>query len=292
MTPAPPGQWRSVLIECEPGFDDLVSGFVFEAGFAGLEEREVPGRTLFTAFFPPDTSPDPIRLLARMLVPVSTEPPPGRILSSSAVPVEDWEWKWREGLGAVETGRLIVVRPSWIEYRNTGGRIEIVIDPKMAFGTGGHATTVLCLEALERLDPAGKTVIDCGCGSGVLSIAAARLGAARVYGFDNDPPSVENARENILLNGVADRVTVETAELSDARPEPADILLANLISGVIATHIDRLRSFLVPGGTAVFSGMLAEEEKPMRELFERGGLGVRGVARREEWIAVTAERRT
>ena len=284
--------WKSACIDCEPGFEDLVSDLIFDAGFSGLEERAVSGGTRFIAYYISLPHFDPLPVLAKALDrhALDSNIPPARILSVETVPDTDWGTRWREGLGAVEAGRRLVVRPSWVEYDNADGRIEIIIDPKMAFGTGGHATTRLCLEALERLDLGGRTVLDAGCGSGVLSIAAAKLGASRVFGFDNDPFSVENACENILLNGVADRVSVEVNDLSLLEPEPADIVLANLISGVLVAHLTRFRAFLAPGGVAVFSGLLAEEEGYFLAHLRREGFCICAVERRDEWIAVIADR--
>lgn len=290
MTGRQPGQvWKSALVECEPGFEDRVSDLVFEAGFSGIEEHIVSGRTRFTAYYAVLPGDDPLDRLAHLLVSPSPDTAVfARILSVDVIPDTDWETTWREGLGAVETGKRLVVRPSWVGYDNRDGRIEIVIDPKMAFGTGGHATTFLCLEAIERLDPAGKTVLDAGCGSGVLSIAAAKLGALRSFGFDNDPPSIDNARENAELNGVAERVTFENTDLSAVDVAPADIVLANLISGVLVTYLERFREFLAPGGTVVFSGLLAEEEDMFLGHLRAKGFSVISMEHRDEWIAIVA----
>jgi ribosomal protein L11 methyltransferase len=292
MTGRPRRVWKSAIIECEPGFEDPAVGLIFEAGFSGIEEHPGHTPTRFTAFFEQQPGADPLSLLAQSfacLAPPSL-PPPASILSVETLPDTDWESKWREGLGAVESGRQLVVRPSWVSYDNKEGRIEIIIDPKMAFGTGGHATTRLCLEALESLNPSGKTVLDIGCGSGVLSIAAAKLGASRVFGFDNDPFSIENAIENIIQNGVADRVSAAVADLSDVQPEPSDIVPANVISGALIANLPRIRSFLAPGGIVVFSGLLAEEEGVFLDHLHTEGFTVRSVEHCEEWIAVIAEK--
>ncbi|MHB9031109.1 MAG: 50S ribosomal protein L11 methyltransferase [Candidatus Latescibacterota bacterium] len=283
--------WRSVLIECEPGSEDMVSSLIFEAGFSGLEEHTVAGRTRFTAFYSPEAAHNPLDVLRKLLEKYRRDRghDPARILTVENVPDADWEAKWREGLDAVEAGKRLVVRPSWVEYENREGRIEIIIDPKMAFGTGGHATTHLCLEALERIDPAGKTALDAGCGSGVLSIAAAKLGAVQVFGFDHDPFSIENANENILLNGVSDRVKAALADLNEISPDPADILLANLISGVLIAFLDKFRSLLNPGGIAVFSGILAEEEDRFTVHLRAHGFRILSVEHRDEWIAILAD---
>ncbi len=285
--------WQSVLIECEPGFDGLVSDMVFEAGFSGLEEHVVAGRTRFTVFYHSGLEPNPLDTLCVLLDRSRTVPEygPARILAVENVPAADWEAKWREGLGAVEAGNRLVVRPSWVEYDNREGRIEIIIDPKMAFGTGGHATTHLCLEALENIDPAGKTVLDIGCGSGVLSIAAAKLGASRIFGFDNDPFSIDNANENIHLNHVMDRVSIGLADLKNICPEPADILLANLISGVLIVFLDKFRGLVNPGGIAVFSGILAEEKERFTGHLRAHEFHVLSVEYRDEWIAALCHKK-
>ncbi len=281
--------WKSALIECEPGFEDRVGDLAFEAGFSGLKEDSVSGRTQFTAYYAVVPGDDPLERLAPL---IAVETPDSRaiarIISVDVIPDTDWETNWRVGLGAIEAGKRLVVRPSWVEYENRDNRIEIVIDPKMAFGTGGHATTFLCLEAIEKLDPAGKTVLDAGCGSGVLSIAAVKLGASRVFGFDNDPPSIENARENAELNGVADRAVFSDADLSTVDAVPADIVLANLISGVLVRYLDRFREFLAPGGTIVFSGLLAEEEDMFLGHLLKKGFSVIEAGHRDEWIAILA----
>jgi ribosomal protein L11 methyltransferase len=264
---------------------------IFEAGFSGFEEHTVAGRTRYTAFYTVAPDHNPLEALRKSFASIRAYlgHEPARILAVENVPDADWEAKWREGLGAVEAGKRLVVRPSWVDYENREERIEIIIDPKMAFGTGGHATTHLCLEVLERIDPAGKTVLDAGCGSGVLSIAAAKLGAERVFGFDNDPFSIDNATENILLNNVGDRVRAVLADLNEINPEPADILLANLISGVLIAFLDKFRLLLNPGGIAVFSGILAEEEAHFTGHLPIHGFRTLSVERRDEWIAVLAD---
>ena len=283
--------WKSVCIACEPEFEDLVSTLIFESGFSGLEERNESGFFRFKAYYPLSFSPDPLDTL-RELLETTFGKDAGKRVGISAVetiPDEDWKTRWRAGLGAVETGKRLVVRPSWVDYSNRDDRIEIIIDPKMAFGTGSHATTFLCLEALERLNIAGCSVIDAGCGSGVLSIAAAKLGASRVFAFDNDPFSVDNACENVLINGVQDVVQVELAELEKVKPSPADLVLANIIYHVLVRQIPLFRSFMNPGGRIVFSGLLAEQETPFLENTQKEGFHILSVSHREEWIAVIAD---
>ena len=283
--------WKSVCIACEPEFEDLVSTLIFESGFSGLEERNESGSFQFKAYYPLSFSPDPLDTLQKLLETTFGKDAGKRVGISAVetIPDEDWKTRWRAGLGAVETGKRLVVRPSWVDYSNRDDRIEIIIDPKMAFGTGSHATTFLCLEALERLNIAGCSVIDAGCGSGVLSIAAAKLGASRVFAFDNDPFSVDNACENVLINGVQDVVQVELAELEKVKPSPADLVLANIIYHVLVRQIPLFRSFMNPGGRIVFSGLLADQETSFLENMQKEGFHILSVSHREEWIAVIAD---
>jgi ribosomal protein L11 methyltransferase len=284
--------WKCVCIACEPEFEDLVSTLIFESGFSGLEERNESGSCRFKAYYPLPISPDPLVTFRKLLETTFGKDAVKRvdIYGVETIPGEDWEKNWRAGLCAVETGKRLVIRPSWVDYDNRDNRIEIIIDPKMAFGTGSHATTFLCLEALERTDMSGASVIDAGCGSGVLSIAAAKLGASRVFAFDNDPFSVDNAVENIEINGVRGVVQVELADLEEMKPAPSDLVLANLIYNVLVRDLKILRSFLKPGGIIIFSGLLAEQETPFLENIQREGFYVLSIDHREEWIAVIAEK--
>jgi ribosomal protein L11 methyltransferase len=242
--------WKSVHIDCELEFEDLVSTLIFESGFSGLEERNESDYILFKAYCPQSFSPDPLVTFLELLETTLGQEAGKRVGISEVetFPDEDWETRWRAGLVAVETGKCLVIRPSWIDYCNIDERIEIIIDPKMAFGTGSHATTYLCLEALEQLNLAGRTVIDAGCGSGVLSIAAAKLGASGVFAFDNDPFSVDNACENVLINGVQDVMQVELADIEQVKPAPAELVFAYLIYHFLITHFPFFRSLLIPGG--------------------------------------------
>lgn len=283
--------WRSVRFSCEPGFEDVLAAYIFESGFSGLEEHRDGARTIYTAYYRScHESPDSLDILKQRTaeLPVGSGERRYDILSVVDVPDEDWETSWREGLGPIEIGSRIVVRPSWTSYSNRDNRIEIIIDPKMAFGTGDHPTTRLCLEIIEQRAPDGLTVLDCGCGSGVLSIAAAMLGARSVRGFDNDPFSVENACENIRLNGVYDRVAIMEADLATVDVEAAHCVLANMISGVLLANLPRFHGFLKPGGTVVFSGLLAEEERLFTDALDSAGFRALETRRSGEWIAIVA----
>ncbi len=281
-----------MCISIEPGYEDILTSCIFESGFSGLEEHTADDRILIHAYYHHAAhSPDQLEQFKRSIaeIPAFKKNKLYEILSVEDIPDQDWEKNWRRGLKAIEIGSRFVVRPSWIDYTTTGSRIEIIIDPKMAFGTGGHATTRLCMEMLENINPGGLTVIDAGCGSGILSIAAVKLGVESVFGFDHDSFSVENALENIRLNGIEDSITIVEAEIMAVSPEPAGLVLANMISGVLIPGLPKLHSFLKPGGTIVFSGLLAEEETLFTDALDNAGMKIIEQKQFEEWIAVKAE---
>ncbi len=285
--------WCSARIECEPGFEDMMSALIFESGFSGLEENIEDGQVVFTAFYPKSIETDnPFRRLDASIESYASilGKHPVHVLSPHDVPSKDWETEWRKGLGPVKIGSRLVILPSWVEYTNPDERLVIVIDPKMAFGTGGHATTRLCLKILEKIHLKDLSVLDAGCGSGVLSIAAAKLGSRCAIGFDNDPDSIRNARENVRINGVNNRVVLYKDDLTTVVPGHFDIVFANMISSVLIPHLGRFREFLVPEGTVVFSGLLVEEEKLFTGQLEDEGFVVSEVTRMDEWIAVKAQK--
>jgi len=269
----------------------MITSCIFESGFSGLEEHTADDRILIKAYYHHTAhSPDQLEKFKRSItaIPIFEKNGHFEIQSVEDIPDQDWEVNWRHGLTANEIGSRFVVRPSWIDYTTDGSRIEIIIDPKMAFGTGGHATTRLCMEMLENIHRDGLTVIDAGCGSGILSIAAVKLGAESVFGFDHDSFSVENALENIRLNGVEDSITIVEADIMAVAPEPAGLVLANMISGVLIPGLSKLHGFLIPEGTVVFSGLLAEEETLFADALDKEGLRIIEKSQADEWIAVKA----
>lgn len=284
--------WRSVTITCKPGFEDIVSLSIFESGFSGLIEKTDSSDPCYTAYYLASSEKkDPLAKLTAALKKKELKPEEAMatIVAVEDVPDEDWESAWRKGLGALEIGERLVVRPSWVDYDNEDGRVDIVIDPKMAFGTGSHETTRLCLEFLERTNLKDVSVLDVGCGSGVLSIAAVKLGARCAIGFDNDHDSVLNADENIRANRVHDYITVYQGDLATVEPGHFNLVLANLISSALLPNLKRFHRFLMPGGWVVFSGLLAEEEKEFRKQLSAAGFRVRNVTCLGEWIAIEVE---
>lgn len=238
---------------------------------------------------------------------------------------EDWANAWKQHYRVLRVGARIVVVPSWLEHQPETGDVVLHLDPGMAFGTGLHPTTQLCLELLEHHVRPGQQVLDLGTGSGILAIAAARLGAGHVLALDNDPVAVAVAAENIARNGVSATVTVAEGSLgagsrmghwlsgdfgSPAEPAPAveqsgappgesvqqpslagfDLIVANLIAKVLTMLAADLTAALAPGGILISSGIIVTREAEVAEALAAAGL--RQVARRVagEWVALVHTR--
>jgi ribosomal protein L11 methyltransferase len=201
----------------------------------------------------------------------------GLSIESVDVPDEDWAARSQANLRAVHVGRVIVA-PPW------DAPVTIVVQPSMGFGTGHHATTQLCLAALQQLDVRGMTVIDVGTGSGVLAMAASLLGAANVIGLDDDADAVSAARENLTLNPRA-RVSLRVGDLRQMEPANADLVLANLTGALLVAAADRLRQLTDSGGRLILSGFLAREERDVLHAF--APLAVEYRDQEEEWVCVT-----
>ena len=182
------------------------------------------------------------------------------------VPDQDWARRSQENLKPVTIGRIIVA-PPWVALSPEPSALVVVIQPSMGFGTGHHATTRLCLAALQAIPLTDPVVLDVGTGSGVLAIAADRLGAARALGIDCDPDAIQSARENLAFNPAVTRVRFETVDLS-AMPLPvSDIVTANLTGALLIRSAPALMAAVRAGGTLVLSGLLAHERDDVCEAF-------------------------
>jgi ribosomal protein L11 methyltransferase len=199
---------------------------------------------------------------------------------------EDWAREWRRGLKPRKVSERIVVKPTWSKWQATLDEVVIEIDPQMAFGTGEHATTRGCLRLLDRHFGHASRVLDIGSGSAVLSIAAAKLGARKVVAVEFDPDANINARENIERNGVDGRIKL-IEQLADpsllATLGAFDIVLANILSGVIRPLLPALRDALNPDARLIVSGILQDECDTVVEDAQAAGLDLIDEDREEEW---------
>lgn len=212
-------------------------------------------------------------------------PPSFRIVAET-----DWAEAWKQHLTVLHVGRRLVIRPSWLPYTPAEGEVVVELDPGMAFGTGTHPTTQMCLLALEDWMRPGARVLDLGTGSGILAIVAAKLGAGRVLALDTDPQAVGVARENVYRNRVADRVRVARGSLAQAVGR-FDVVVVNILARVLIEMAEQgLARRLAQEGRLIVAGLLAGQEEEVRDAFQRAGLAVVGRRQVEDWVALEAVR--
>jgi ribosomal protein L11 methyltransferase len=199
---------------------------------------------------------------------------------------KDWAEAWKAHYAVLHIGARTVIVPQWQAYAPQPGEVVILLDPGMAFGTGTHPTTRLCLAALEEMPVRGARVLDLGTGSGVLSIAAAKEGAASVLAVDVDPIAVDAARENIAANDVADRVRVVAGSLARAQGK-YDLILVNILARVIVELLEEgLAETLAPEGEVIASGIIDDQEDEVRAAFEARGVSVVDRLCERDWVAL------
>ena len=213
----------------------------------------------------------------------------GLMLSSNAVLEKDWAEYWKRFYKPFRIGSHLVVRPTWEEYQAQEQDVVIDLDPGLAFGTGTHETTALCAELIEQYYTGG-TVLDVGTGSGILALAAARLGADDVLAIDIDPLAVRTARENVEKNRLNDKITVRQGDLLEGAMGPYNFAVANILADVIIMLSDPLRRALKPGGIFVCSGIIRDREEDVRQALLQNDYRIIDTRHRGEWVAFAARR--
>ena len=216
-------------------------------------------------------------------------------LQTRIVHEDDWAAAWKSHFPILRVGRRVVIKPSWRRHRARPDEIVLALDPGMAFGTGLHPTTRLCLAALEVAADGGATqgtrVLDLGCGSGILGIAAAKLGAGSVLGLDTDPIAIEATTANARRNRLGRRVVARQGTLPSGAG-PFDLVLANLIASLLITLAGGLHAELRAGGQLVASGIFVDRETDVRAAFETAGLELVDRLAEGDWVALRAVRTT
>ena len=207
-------------------------------------------------------------------------------VSWKAVADEDWAETWKEFFHTEKIGARTVIKPTWEEYEAKAGEIVVELDPGAAFGTGQHATTSLCIRALEDLVRPGMTVFDVGTGSGVLAIVAAKLGAKRVEAVDFDPVAVRVARENVRQNGAEDVVRTERSDLLKSVAGKADLIIANIIADIIVRLFGEVKGSLAAGGTMLLSGIIEDRLADVVEAAGQHGFSVEKIEQEKGWAAI------
>lgn len=223
---------------------------------------------------------------------------PGRPRATlRTVPTEDWAESWKRHFKARVFGKRVLVRPSWSRRRPKAGEIELVLDPGLSFGTGQHATTAFCLEQIVREHEAHpdspQALLDAGTGSGILAIAAAKLGYAPVEAFDYDAEAVRIAGENAAANGVSERLQISHRDVSRLSLRPRRrfaVVAANLLADLLREQRDRLIAQVAPGGLLILAGILERQFEDVRQAYELAGWSLESHRIEREWQSGTFRR--
>ncbi|MCO0599848.1 50S ribosomal protein L11 methyltransferase [Peribacillus butanolivorans] len=213
------------------------------------------------------------------------------VVSISEVNEEEWATAWKKYYNPVKISERFTIVPTWEDYTPVSSdELIIELDPGMAFGTGTHPTTVMCIQALERTVQPGDLVVDVGTGSGVLSIAAALLEAKQVQSLDLDDVAVQSAKQNVELNNVQDRVSVSQGNLLDGVNEQADVVVANILAEVIMRFTDDVAKVVKPGGYFIASGIIQPKKQDVKDAIIASGFTVEETILMEDWVAIIAKR--
>jgi ribosomal protein L11 methyltransferase len=300
-------EWIEISITTSQEAQELISNFLIDLGSPGVvledhsplppfPESDIDSRKevrdcLIKGYFPLEVDFTEVAnqigkyltLLESNQISVGAKTLQTRILRE-----EDWESDWKKYFKPFPVGKRLVIKPSWESYETKPDQVVIDIDPGMAFGTGKHETTWLCLELLEENISPGIRVLDVGTGSGILAIAAAKLGASQVLGIEIDPVAIQYARENLIKNAVQSKITLHLGSLEHLGQveEPFDLVLMNIRPRVILSLVEPLKKYLKPTSSLILSGILQTEEREFIEALKEKSLIIKEQKLKGEWIAL------
>jgi ribosomal protein L11 methyltransferase len=300
-------RWIEVTLRVDGEAAEATAGVLQRYGYQGvavehegippdkLDEDQIPPATTLAvkAYLPEDERSEEVKLqlenalgYMNMMYPMPT--PEYRIVEEA-----DWAEAWKVHYHPVRIGKRLLIRPRWTQVELKPDDVEIALDPGMAFGTGTHPTTQLCLEALEDLLIPSAKVLDLGCGSGILAIGAAKLGAQSVLALDIDTVAVESAQENAEQNGVAEKITVQEGSLESVVTSARrfDLILVNILARIIIQMCSQhLGDVVRPGGLAIFSGIIEEQANDVEAALRSTGLQPYARRQQGDWIVIEARR--
>ena len=301
MAKAGSSKWVELSIEAPTEYVEPLSHLFLRYGKGGVVTEEpggyspdegesppVPDRVTVKTFYPLDDESDArfgrIDVGVRLMSQLTCMSP----LTQRVIEEREWADAWKEHFHPLRVGERLVVAPSWREFAPGEGDVVIRLDPGMAFGTGHHPTTRMCLEEVEALVEPGMEVLDAGCGSGILSIAAALLGARRAFGLDVEEVAVSVAQANAAENGVAGAVSAVVGSLPHPRVRDGgyDLVLANISAKVGIELAEALASAIRPGGALVVSGFLLKDEEAVRRAYGGAGGAVEGRQEEGDWVTL------
>lgn len=272
--------WFQIALVVPPEHVENISAQLFELGCGGIQEDVQEHGTGLIAYFEDLNRQEGIvQACADILQTYAI----GSEVRAALVPNEDWTTSWRDYFKPVYATAKILICPPWIQEPAPDGGFVILIDPKMAFGTGHHETTRLALAGLEMCMQGGEKVLDVGTGSGILSIAAMKLGADSVFAVDNDPPAAENTRENLVLNHVLTGVEVVEGTMADV-VDIYDVSVANIISSILLPMIPDIVAHTRAGGHLILGGILQKEREDFCQSILNAGLNIAHLLEDGEWV--------
>lgn len=209
----------------------------------------------------------------------------------SKIKTEDWANEWKKYYRPTKVGKNFIIKPTWEEYDLSKNEVMIELDPGMAFGTGTHETTALCLEALEKLELKDKLVFDIGSGSGILSVGALKLGAKKVEAVDIDILGVEATLDNAKLNKVEDRIIVHHGDLCEKLNSKADVIVANILAHILVKLLGDISKFIKDDGIFVGSGIIDSKYKDVEDALIESNFEILEVNKNKDWVCVIARRK-
>ncbi len=204
------------------------------------------------------------------------------------IKTEDWANEWKKYYKPLRVGKNFIIKPTWEDYDLSETDLLIELDPGMAFGTGTHETTSLCLQALEKINVKDKEVFDIGSGSGILSVGALKLGAKEVQAVDIDILGVESTEYNAKLNNVSDRMVIHHGDLVDKLNSKADVIVANILAHILVRLLDDIKNFIKKDGIFIGSGIIEERYFEVEEALKRNNFEIIEVSKMKDWVCVIA----
>ena len=278
-------QWTEITVDLKPPYQDLLIGQLAAQGLHGFLQEE----NSFSCYLPrKNWTAKAIQSFRKSLRNFKSEFPGADCTwKTSVINYKNWNAEWEKSIGIVEATSRIIIKPTWKKVRKQDkGKIVLHIDPKMAFGTGHHETTRLCMVLLEEHLRTDAAVLDFGTGTGVLAIAAIKLGARSAYAIDNDPLAVENAVENVRKNRVEDVIKLRLGDGSKLPAKKFDLITANIDLPTITVSLKRLVACLKAGGTLIVSGLLLSDLSKFMDLISHQGIVPLEIISENEWASV------
>ena len=285
-------EWHEISIEIPFEYVEPIS-YLFERYGHGMSMEIRDNNRVLLRTYLPSTSRQRLAHIEVGVKLTSILEPLGELKVESLPPDEDWQNSWKSHFTLLKLGRNLVIKPSWIDHDPGPNDVVIELDPGLAFGTGYHPTTYTCLEALEDLVEPGMSVLDLGVGSGILTIAAAKLGAGHILALDIDSVAVTAARQNFRRLGLLPKVTLAQGSLPNpqAPARSFDILVANISSRAIRERGVHLMPPLKQQGALIASGIIQEQERETEEALEEAGFVVQATWPKDDWVTLVCRSR-